>query len=311
MSVAHDRETRSTRACRRRAARPRRRRRRRRSRSSGSGIGAASASSVAASISAATSARSASTSTPSCAQPRLLTVDRVALAPLLDLLLGHVLHVVVGGVAVHPHRHRLDQRRARRRRAPARAPREPPRTSPRRRCRRRSRRRTRTRRRARPGRPRTACRAASSTRTGCSRARTRPAASARRPSSSPRGSRRARSSRRRTRSSRSARSPRSLNAIAIPVATSIMSGSIETIPTHPRWRSPKWTLPSRPRGDAGLAAQVLGEDPRRRDAADDVGGEVAVQDAQPVLRRHRERGAGRHRLLAEAVVERAGTLPWR
>ena len=45
------------------------------------------------------------------AQPRLLALDRVALAPLLDLLLGHVLHVVVGGVAVHPHRDRLDQRR--------------------------------------------------------------------------------------------------------------------------------------------------------------------------------------------------------
>src|SRR3954469_18275993 len=29
------------------------------------------------------------------------------------------------------------------------------------------------------------------------------------------------------------RSPRSLKAIAMPVATSIMSGSIETIPTHP------------------------------------------------------------------------------
>jgi hypothetical protein len=28
-------------------------------------------------------------------------------------------------------------------------------------------------------------------------------------------------------------SPRSLNAIAMPVATSIMSGSIETIPTQP------------------------------------------------------------------------------
>ena len=41
-------------------------------------------------------------------------------------------------------------------------------------------------------------------------------------------------------------SPRSLNAIAIPVATSIMSGSIETIPTQPSLRSPKWTLPSRP-----------------------------------------------------------------
>jgi hypothetical protein len=41
-------------------------------------------------------------------------------------------------------------------------------------------------------------------------------------------------------------SSRSLNAIAMPVATHIMSGSIETIPTTPRRRSPKCTLPSRP-----------------------------------------------------------------
>src|SRR4051794_22161859 len=46
------------------------------------------------------------------AQPRLLALDRVLLAPLLDLLLGHVLHVVVRGVAVHAHRHGLEQRRA-------------------------------------------------------------------------------------------------------------------------------------------------------------------------------------------------------
>ena len=38
-------------------------------------------------------------------------------------------------------------------------------------------------------------------------------------------------------------------------------------------------------GDAVLAAHVLGEDPPRLDAADDVRGEVAMQDAQPVLRR--------------------------
>ena len=41
-------------------------------------------------------------------------------------------------------------------------------------------------------------------------------------------------------------SPRILNAIASPVATSIMSGSIETMPTQPLVRSPKCTLPSRP-----------------------------------------------------------------
>ena len=42
-------------------------------------------------------------------------------------------------------------------------------------------------------------------------------------------------------------SPRILNAIAMPAATSIMSGSIETMPTQPTVRSPKCTLPSRPR----------------------------------------------------------------
>src|SRR3712207_7093250 len=41
-------------------------------------------------------------------------------------------------------------------------------------------------------------------------------------------------------------SPRILKAIAMPVATTIMSGSIETIPTQPSARSPKCTLPSRP-----------------------------------------------------------------
>ena len=88
-----------------------------------------------------------------------------------------------------------------------------------------------------------------------------------------------------------------------------MSGSIETIPTQPRRRSPKCTLPSRPRGDARLRGPCTGRGsapgatPRI-----DVRGEVAVQDAQPVLGRHRERRAGGDRLLAVAVVERAGHL---
>src|SRR5437763_8983511 len=43
--------------------------------------------------------------------PPPLTPRGVALAPFLNLLLGHVLHVVVGGVSVHPHRHRFDQGR--------------------------------------------------------------------------------------------------------------------------------------------------------------------------------------------------------
>ena len=92
-------------------------------------------------------------------------------APLLELLLGHVLHVVVRGVAVHAHRHGLDQRRAARRRAPARARVASPRTSPRRRCRRPSRPGSRRPRRARRGRRRTGWPSASSRRTGCSRAR--------------------------------------------------------------------------------------------------------------------------------------------
>ena len=58
----------------------------------------------------------------------------------------------------------------------------------------------------------------------------------------------------------------------------------------------------------GGAAHVLREDPRRRDAADEVGGEVTVQDAQAVLRRHRERRAGGHGLLAIAVIEGARDL---
>ena len=61
-------------------------------------------------------------------------------------------------------------------------------------------------------------------------------------------------------------------------------------------------------GDAGLAAHVLAEDPRGLDAADDVRGEVAVQDAQAVLGAHRPRRAGGDGLLAEPVVEAAGHL---
>ncbi len=42
------------------------------------------------------------------------------------------------------------------------------------------------------------------------------------------------------------RSPRSFAAIAMPVATRAMSGSIETIPTQPSSRSPKCMFPSLP-----------------------------------------------------------------
>src|SRR6478735_3410215 len=76
-------------------------------------------------------------------------------------------------------------------------------------------------------------------------------------------------------------SSRSLNAIAMPVAAA---------------------------GDAGGTAHVLGEDPVRLDAADDVRGEVAVQDAQAVLGGHRPGRSRRDGLLAEPVVEAAGDL---
>ena len=56
------------------------------------------------------------------------------------------------------------------------------------------------------------------------------------------------------------------------------------------------------------AAHVLAEDACRSDAADHVRGEVAVQDAEPVVAVHRPRGAGADGLPPEAVVERAGDL---
>ena len=54
------------------------------------------------------------------------------------------------------------------------------------------------------------------------------------------------------------RSPRSLNAIAMPVATSIMSGSIETIPTHPSRRVAEVDVAVPAAGRAVRAAEVLG-----------------------------------------------------
>jgi hypothetical protein len=45
-------------------------------------------------------------------QPPGLAVDRILRASLLDLLLGHVLHVVVRRMAVHAHRDGLEHGRA-------------------------------------------------------------------------------------------------------------------------------------------------------------------------------------------------------
>ena len=64
----------------------------------------------------------------------------------------------------------------------------------------------------------------------------------------------------------------------MPVATSIMSGSIETIPTQPSVRSPKWTLPSRPPVMPPSRPMYWARMRARRDAADEV--------------RRRGRGAG-------------------
>ena len=61
-------------------------------------------------------------------------------------------------------------------------------------------------------------------------------------------------------------------------------------------------------GDAAGAAHVVGEVAVRGHAPDEVGAEVAVQDAHPVLGPERERRTDRDRLLPAAVVERPGHL---
>ena len=94
----------------------------------------------------------------------------------------------------------------------------------------------------------------------------------------------------------------------MPVATSIMSGSIETIPTQPRRWSPKCTLPSRPpvmppsrpmywpRMRAGVTPRTRCP-PRSR-----------CRMHRRSCGAHREGRADRHGLLPEAVVEGAGHL---
>ena len=275
----------------------------------GSGIGCASAHSVSRSSSSATDARIAvGVDARSARRRALVGLDRVALRPLLEHLLGHVAHVVVRAVAVHAHRLGLDQRRARRRRGRARTPRRPRRTRPRRRCRPPSRPGSRSWRRARPGRPRTRARWASSRRTGCSRGRTPPAAGARRPRSSPRATAPLAVEPSPNQVIATRGSPRIWNASARPHATSAMSGSIETIPTQPSSRSPKCMLPSLPPVDAAGAAHHLGEHAAGPHAAHEVRAEVAVQDAGAVARAERERRAHRHGLLAASVVEAARHL---
>ena len=80
------------------------------------------------------------------------------------------------------------------------------------------------------------------------------------------------------------------------------------MPTQPTRRSPKCTLPSRPPVMPPARPMYWREDARRRDAADQVRREVAVQDAEPVVAVHRPGRPGRDGLLAEAVVEGARHL---
>ena len=67
-------------------------------------------------------------------------------------------------------------------------------------------------------------------------------------------------------------------------------------------------FPSLPPVTPPAAAHVVGEVAVGRDAPDEVGAEIAVQDAHPVLGLEREGRADRDRLLPAAVVERAGHL---
>src|SRR6202011_1758019 len=63
-----------------------------------------------------------------------------------------------------------------------------------------------------------------------------------------------------------------------------------------------------PACDPDISAEVLTQHAGRADPADQVGGEIAVQDTQTILGGHRECRARRDGLLPVAVVERAGNL---
>src|SRR3954451_12203046 len=241
------------------------------------------------------------------AQARLLALDRVLLAPLLDLLLGHVLHVVVGGVAVHAHRHRLDQRRAVAvQRALARL--------------------------ARGLEHRLGVVAVDAD-----------AGEAVGLRALDRVDRELRAGRRRvgvlvvlededhrqllhagpvhglvevTARGRAVAEPGDRAAALVaqlerhrhPGRDEHHVGQHRDHPDAAEPEVPEVDVAVAPAGDAALAAHVLAEDAGGRDAADEVRAEVAVEDAQAVLRRHRERRADRDGLLAVAVVEGARDL---
>ena len=104
------------------------------------------------------------------------------------------------------------------------------------------------------------------------------------------------------------RSPRSLNAIAEAGGDDHHVGQHRDHPDAADAPLAEVHVAVAPARDAARAAHVLAEDARRRDAADEVRGEVAVQDAEPVGAVHRPRGARGDGLLAEAVVEGARDL---
>src|SRR3954452_86632 len=241
------------------------------------------------------------------AQARLLALDRVLLAPLLDLLLGHVLHVVVRGVTVHAHRHRLEQRRAA---AVERAL-------------------------ARPAR-------GLEHRLGVV-AVDADAGEAVGLRALDRVDRELRAGRRRVgvlvvlededdrqplhagpvhrlvevaARGRAVAEPRDRAAALVAQLERHRHPGrdehhVRQHRDHPDAAEPEVAevdVAVATAGDPALPAHVLAEDARGRDAADEVRAEVAVQDAQAVLGRHRERRADRDGLLAVAVVEGARDL---
>src|SRR4051794_36682803 len=241
------------------------------------------------------------------AQARLLALDRVLLAPLLDLLLGHVLHVVVGGVAVHAHGHGLEQRRAAAvERALARLARglehrlgvvavdadagEAVGLRPL----------DRVDRELRAGRRRVGVLVVLEDEDDRQLLHAGPVhglvevAAGGRAVAEP-GDGAAALGAQLERHRHAGRDEHHV-------------GQHRDHPDAAEAEVAEVDVAVAPAGDAALAAHVLAEDPRGRDAADEVRAEVAVQDAQAVLRRHRERRADRDGLLSVAVVEGARDL---
>ena len=246
---------------------------------------------------------------PSSASRAARRADRVE--PLGELL-AHpgrdVAGVVVGGVAVHPHRERLDRLRALARRAPARPRRarsRAPRSRP-------------SRRHAPPGstsRRRCAARCScspsggprgSSTSTGSTGSRRRPGTfqTAARLSPSCVSPTEKAPSPRNVIATRG--SPRRLKASAAPATTGTRSPSIETSGKTPSRRRAEVQVAVAAERRARRLAEEVAEHVGGRRAAREVAGELAVQRRDDVVGPEREPRPGRDRLLAAARVDGAG-----